>query len=244
MTGGQKLLTIIACWLGGKVKSLTSVQEAFAEYRGNNPAREPDHEEIASDDELRQLTSAEGLRSLAPPPCDGVVLGHPPYEFGASAKEKYLWAIKTTDVPYALEFLPDVEFKRGRLSHTNLTGGAPAHVAGELWFIDASSMVLNGGSGRYPPRSAEELMAAALSFKTCGFKIASMGWEPGTAGPRRFQRGALTWLYTPPRTVSFEYLGQAYQEIRQKSMPVIQLESLSGVRITWPQPALRRPGAG
>jgi hypothetical protein len=172
----------------------TSVQEAFAEYREKYPARAPDPEEITSADELRQLTEAEGLRNLTPPPCEGIILGHPPYEFGASTSEKYLWAIGMREVPYALELLPGVAFVRGRLSHTNLTAGAHAHIAGELWFVEPSSIVLNGGSGRYPPRSPHELEAAALSFKVCGFRVASMGWDPETARPGRFVRGALDWL--------------------------------------------------
>jgi hypothetical protein len=105
-----------------------------------------------------------------------------------------LWVIGPEKIPHALEFLPDVAFHRGYLSHTNLTGGAPAHSGGELWFTTASSIVINGGSGRYPPRSPEELEAVAAAFKGVGFQVASMGWDEEINAPARYLRGTPNWL--------------------------------------------------
>jgi len=171
-----------------------SIDEAFANYRGTYPVRGPDRSRIASNDELRQLTPAEGLRELAPPPCADVITGSPPYAPRTQSREKYLWVIGPEKIPHALEFLPDVAFHRGYLSHTNLTGGAPAHSGGELWFTTASSIVINGGSGRYPPRSPEELEAVAAAFKGVGFQVASMGWDEEINAPARYLRGTPNWL--------------------------------------------------
>src|SRR5262249_20746089 len=146
---------------------LKDVNEAFAEYRQSYPPRDPDMSRVVSNDELRQLTGDEGLRELTPPPCEDVVCGQPPYVPNTRLEEKYLWVVSPEAVQYALELLPGVIFQRGRLSHTNLTGGHPAHSGGEIWFIDPSSVVVNGGSGRYPPRSPDELDAAAQAFKKC-----------------------------------------------------------------------------
>jgi hypothetical protein len=53
---------------------------------------------------------------------------------------------------------------------------------------------LNGGSGRYPPRSAEELDDVAKAFKAIGYKVAHMGWDAGTNAPARYLRGDPLWL--------------------------------------------------
>src|SRR4051812_14056378 len=173
---------------------LTIVGDAFASYRERYPCRPPVRSEIGSEDELRRLTADEGMGMLPPSPCEGVLQGIAPLAAGQSASEKYLWVVMPEGVPFALELLPGVMFERGRLAHTNLTGGADAHSGGEMWFIDQSSVVLNGGSGRYPPRSSQELEAVALGFKAAGYNVASMGWDAGANVPARILRGDPKWL--------------------------------------------------
>jgi hypothetical protein len=181
--------------ISGNVEGIAvSIDKIFTDYRKTYPARDPDLSRLGSNDELRQLTPAEGLRRLAPPPCSGVVTGSPPYAPQMQSKEKYLWVIGEESIVHALEQLPDVAFQRGYLSHTNLTGGAPAHSGGELWFTTASSIVINGGSGRYQPRSPAELEAVALGFKGVGFRVASMGWDEEIKAPARYLRGTPAWL--------------------------------------------------
>jgi hypothetical protein len=172
---------------------LLTIDEVFSTYRDNYPARDPDASEIASDDERRMITQQEGLQELAPPPINDLAFGTPPYEPRSATNEKYLWVVRPDAVPFALELLSGVEFKRGCLSHTNLTGGKPAHSGGEMWFVDPETVVLNGGSGRYPPRSPAELEALTVAFKTCGFRVASMGWDEGVDAPARYLRGAPKW---------------------------------------------------
>jgi hypothetical protein len=145
-------------------------------------------------DELRQLTTAEGLEELAPPPCATAKTGTAPRKAKQAESTKYLWVAAPTTVPFALELLPDVELQRGRLSHTNLTGGGQAHSGGEMWFTDEAIIIMNGGSGRYPPRSADELDDVAKAFKATGYKIAHMGWDSETNKPARYLRGDPQWL--------------------------------------------------
>lgn len=57
-----------------------------------------------------------------------------------------------------------------------------------------TSIVINGGSGRYRPRSPDELESAAKAFKESGYKVASMGWDTGVDAPARSLRGDLKWL--------------------------------------------------
>ena len=145
-------------------------------------------------DEVRQIVAAEGLQSLGPAPNPSAKNGAAPTKSRESEDTKYLWVIAERDVPIALEQENKAKLQRGYLSHTNLTGGADAHSGGELWFTEASVLILNGGSGRYTPRSEIELEEAALAFKAMGYKVASMGWDNETATPARYLRGSPTWM--------------------------------------------------
>jgi hypothetical protein len=166
--------------------------EGFASYRETYPVRDYDPTRVRSEDELRPLTAADGRRNLAPPPLSAVSFGVPPYAPAGSGTEKYIWVVLPRAVPFALE--TNASFESGRVTHTNLTSGQPAHSGGEMWIIDPLSMVVNGGSGRYPPRSPEELDAVTQAFKACGFEVASMGWDEGVNAPARFVRGTLKWI--------------------------------------------------
>ncbi len=88
----------------------------------------------------------------------------------------YLWAIDDTGIPYILE-APLPALNGNRPKHTNLTAGGPAYIGGELWFSDARSLFLSGGSGRYPPRNAEQLSNAVRVFEFYGYGVTSLGWD-------------------------------------------------------------------
>jgi hypothetical protein len=68
----------------------------------------------------------------------------------AEATATYLWVLDGSDVPHALE-RGDWGILRasGALKHSNLTGGNPAYLGGEAWFIDPATMAINFDSGRY-----------------------------------------------------------------------------------------------
>lgn len=61
--------------------------------------------------------------------------------------------------------------------HTNLTGGNPAYIGGQLWFSDTRHMLVSGGSGRFPPLDEEQLTAAITVFSSFEYKVTSLGWD-------------------------------------------------------------------
>ena len=174
---------------------MTAVSASFSEHRTLFSARSPDKTKVTYPDELQQIGSHEGLLELHFPAPEGIVTGICPTSredaFGAtskSVKSKYLWVVAIGGVPTALEHPSQgTTLRRGRLTHTNLTGGAEAHTGGELWFHQEDRIVINGGSGRYPPRNAEELRSVALALKAAGYMVASMGWDE-EGGVVRFLR--------------------------------------------------------
>ena len=174
--------------------SLSGANNSFAAYRTKYASRDPDLSNMRFADELRLLTPADGYEELSFPPCAAAKTGAAPRKEREAEVTKYLWVVAPTAVPFALELLPDVRFERGRLSHTNLTGGGPAHSGGEMWFTDHSIIIMNGGSGRYPPRSVDELDEVAKAFKSVGYKVAHMGWDNETSSPARYLRGDPQWL--------------------------------------------------
>lgn len=173
------------------------ISNNFMLHRKRYPARPPDLRMLRNRDELNSIGPADGLFEFMPPPADGVVLGsasNPKTDRAESEKTKYLWVVAQEGVPAALECPKGgTRLSRGRLAHTNLTGGHDAHTGGELWFFDPESIILNGGSGRYGPRSPNELDSVARAFKAAGYKVASMGWDD-EAGPSRYLRGEPEWI--------------------------------------------------
>ncbi|WP_051327015.1 hypothetical protein [Desulfatibacillum aliphaticivorans] len=170
----------------------------FEDHRSVYPARNPDLKRQQYPDEVTQIGAEEGLFEIEFPCPEKIKFGAAPKSREDEAKAmqtKYLWVVAMENVPAALEYCGNGRhFERGRLSHTNLTGGKAAHTAGELWFYDARTVVINGGSSRYKPRNSEELASAAQAFRDAGFSVASMGWDNETAREFRFLRGEPEWL--------------------------------------------------
>ena len=162
-------------------------------YRNAYPAREPYLGTMQNDDELKQFGPEDGRGEMSIAPATGVVQGNPPDGRGSS-ENKYLWAIEPEGVPSVLEDGPAGKaVARGYASHTNLTGGGLAHCGGELWFRDVNSFWLSGSSGRYRPRSGEELAAVVASFRKSGYAVASFGWDGEAGRPAKFLRGEAQW---------------------------------------------------
>jgi hypothetical protein len=172
------------------------VSECFEEHRAIHQSRLPPPGRIHNKDEGRQIGPDEGLFEFDFPPAKDIVEGKAPSsraDLPETNKTKYLWVVATSGVPAALEHPTNgTTLESGRLTHTNLTGAAEGHTAGELWFYDTSSIIINGGSSRYTPRSSEELNSAAQSFKSAGYKVANMGWDE--SGPVRLLRGEPEWI--------------------------------------------------
>lgn len=167
----------------------------FSDYRHQYPSRQPDLSLQRFPDETWQIGSELGITFLIPAPIPSVTTGSPPHARGESEDIKYLWVVGTELVPYALENGEGrQQLQRGRLAHTNLTGGSPAHSGGEMWFLNTETVIINGGSGRYAPRSVEELAKVAEAFKACGFRVAHMGYDEGSGTFARHLRGHAVWL--------------------------------------------------
>lgn len=167
------------------------------DYRGRFPARLPIASRISHPDEIKELGHEAGVCKLVVAPAEAADLGHPPIRDRGENTNKHIWLVAPLDVRYALEVSETLPYigHRGRcLTHTNLSGGAKAHCGGELWFLDKASIVINGGSGRYPPRGEDELDAAAHLFLEYGYKTAHMGWEQEVNRPCRYLRGEPQWL--------------------------------------------------
>lgn len=178
-----------------KLRVMTTTLQAFKDYRGNYCLRQPDLTNKRFDDEVRLLTVDEGLGELSCAPAKAFERGVPPGMEVTKGINKYLWVIANTEVPIAVEEPgKGTPVDRGYLSHTNLTGGASAYCGGELWFIDDSTVILNGGSSRYPPREAAELEGVAFGFKAAGYRTATMGWNSEAASSFRSLRGDPQWI--------------------------------------------------
>ena len=81
----------------------------------------------------------------------------------------------------------------GVCKHTNLTGGEEAHCGGEVWFVSGQRLIINGASGRYPPKGMPELEEIVSAFEAAGYEVWSMGWDPETDRPARILRGGPPW---------------------------------------------------
>ena len=104
--------------------------------------------------------------------------GLPPRHRNGPTTFLYLWVIDLSGIPYILECaLPELGGEPPK--HTNLTGGKPASIGGELWFHTESSLFLSGKSGRYGPRNEQQLADAVTVFEDYGYKVSSLGWEDG-----------------------------------------------------------------
>ncbi len=167
-------------------------------HRENYPPRSPDYTKMQNSDENHQIDSDDGLFEFAFPAPAEIIFGEPPFsdaEVPKSEVSKYLWVVASDAVPGALERHPRaIVYKRGSLTHTNLTGGADAHTAGELWFRDTTTVMINGGSSRYTPRGPKELLSVAEAFKSAGFEVANLGWDKENNIPWRIQTENMTWL--------------------------------------------------
>ncbi|MBU5614471.1 hypothetical protein [Geomonas azotofigens] len=164
----------------------TLASPLFSQYRNDWQERAPNLERQQYEDEIKLV---EGLPDMKVAPTAGVVHGSPPTNMGEdhlSSSSKYLWVITGDAIPYILETGDDgAKCARGRLSHTNLTGGATAHSGGEMWFESESKVYISGASSRYTPRNQQELNAVVDGFKRAGYNAISLGWDEGINKPAR-----------------------------------------------------------
>ena len=134
--------------------------------------------------ESKILGVENGLRLLSEAPVSDVVFGRPPNHGDDLGCNTYIWVIDRSGIPYLLEH-PIGILKERLPKHTNLTGGGPAYVGGQLWFRDTSTLYVSGGSGRFPPSNEGQLDAAISVFESFSYIVTSLGWNAQTGHARR-----------------------------------------------------------
>lgn len=158
-----------------------SATNALESFRSQYTPRNPKAGRIRSRSEVAKVESD----LLGTAPTSTAPLGVPPESRQDSREGCHLWVIDERGVPYVLE-QPMAECGGALPKHTNLTGGNTAWIGGEVWFENPSSLYVSGGSGRYPPESAEQLEAAVDVFRAHSYTVRSLGWDDETGSPRRF----------------------------------------------------------
>lgn len=153
---------------------------AFDEFRVEfGPSRSPPEKLIRNQGEVQLMRKEDGLNHLddGQVPNDQGIRTEPRLIEQSEQERRHLWVVRTEDVVHAEESCSfGKSLPTGSIKHTNLTGGAPAYAGGELLHLDGT-IVVNGRSGRYGPRSAEEMDAVALAFKRSGYLVWSMGYD-------------------------------------------------------------------
>jgi len=138
-------------------------------------------------DVTRRLDASDGvmLMPCAPQMQPSSVPGRP--------DGRHLWVIDAESVPVILETAQAVKpppLANGVAKHTNLTGGDPACCGGEVWRdeVHSTRLYVNGGSGRYPAKSARQLEDAVDVFRSFGYIVRSAGWSYENDCPERVFR--------------------------------------------------------
>ncbi len=161
---------------------MSRTKQTFDRFRYKYPEKEcPPVQNV---DQKLEMFTADGLEVWRDGP-DG------PVDEAAPALEKNhpdirLWVVRAEDVVHALE---QCSFgagpESGVIKHSNLTGARPAHCGGQMVFIRAGVIALDGGSGRYGPGSKDEMTAVAKAFKNSGYGVWSYGYDEENAWPFR-----------------------------------------------------------
>lgn len=174
---------------------------AFDRFREMSPLKPVPPSRINHSDECTQLTPVGGLLTLRDGPVEAgkpTPAELPPLIDDARSNDICLWVVSSESVPYALEqcdFARNaIGLEQNKIKHSNLTGGGPAHCGGEILFLDDRTVAITGRSGRFGPKSAEEMEAVSKAFCRSGYHVLSMGWDAGVAQPMPFIGVQPSWV--------------------------------------------------
>lgn len=158
----------------------------LADFVRNHPPQPPQIRP-QTEDQHRRLGARDGVFLIDAPPIDDPVFGR-----RGTPDGRYLWVISTDATPAILEIVPMVRppLQSNVAKHTNLTGGDDACCGGETWLdaVGAARLHITGGSGRYPPRSPQELDDVVGLLESRGFAVDCAGWDPDADRPARVFR--------------------------------------------------------
>lgn len=165
--------------------------EDFGTYRENYSLKSPNMPETYHEDEKKLMNSSDGLQKwIKKNKISRIISEDDVIQFIKENRDIYLWVIGKNDVVHAREKCDfGRALSRGVIKHTNLTGGEPAYSGGEIIFLNETSIVLNGSSGRYGPQSGEEMEMIALCFSKTGYTVWCMGYDPEAKRPVYFDAG-------------------------------------------------------
>ena len=130
------------------------------------------------------LDHRTGLRILGYAPERNVEYGYPPKSRTGGGQHPYIWVLLDEGIRFIRE-VPIDSLNSDLPKHTNLTGGGPAYVGGQLWFETDETLFVSGGSGRYTPIDSGQLEAAVDVFRGYGYSVTSLGWDTLRNEPRR-----------------------------------------------------------
>lgn len=170
--------------------SLAIVRKRLARLGKENKLKNPDLSTLEYDDELRLLKWQHGVREFPPKS------RHVEKNMTTSSSIHLLGRVSPclwVALPKRVLIISEKAVYTRRLhlkkaKHTNLTGGGKAYYGGELWFVGKKAIVINGCSGRYGPRSEEQLASAVSVFSGFGWKVNSLGWDREAKRPVKFPR--------------------------------------------------------
>jgi hypothetical protein len=187
---------VIVTYMDGGAENRT--EAAFGVFRASFGLRKM-RIKPANQDQMRQMEVSDGLGLWHDGPADqNATQGalKPPVLTYDEVKDRItLWAVRPADVPCALESCDFGKgLKSGVIKHSNLTGGAAAHCAGELVILDDETILLNGSSGRYGPETVAELNAVAKAFKNSGYKVWCMGFDEEQGRSLPFGGSTPAWV--------------------------------------------------
>lgn len=152
--------------------------------------KKPDLTTLQEEDELRQLKWPHGVRRF--PPKGTHVAKNKKFMTTALEIDKlscFLWVAMKDRIKFIHEKANVARrLTLKKVKHTNLTGGEKAYSGGEMWIIAPKTIVINGCSGRYGPRTEEQLIEIVKVFTESGWCVKSLGWDSETCRPVRYPR--------------------------------------------------------